>query len=97
MTARAAAFGMILLYHQRTRLSEMEELTLGEGDGEGDGLGIVGYEQHGCAAIVAELAYLAEHLAAAAGVEVAGRLVSEDEIWIGREGLCDHDSLALAL
>src|SRR5207342_3077021 len=29
MAQRAAAFGMILAYHQRTRLSEMEELTLG--------------------------------------------------------------------
>ena len=29
LARRAAAFGMIIVYHQRTRLSEMEELTLG--------------------------------------------------------------------
>jgi len=29
IAARAAAFGMVLLYHQRTRLSDSDELTLG--------------------------------------------------------------------
>ena len=57
---------------------------------------VVGGEQHRGAVLVADLAQQLQHFAAALRVEVAGGLVGEHELGLGRERPRDHHALALA-
>ena len=56
---------------------------------------VVGDHRDGLAVIAARRGEQAEHLAAAARIEVAGRLVGEDEVGRGRERAGDRDALLL--
>jgi hypothetical protein len=59
-------------------------------------LGVVGHEQQRLAALESEAAKQSEHLKGTHRVEVAGRLVAEDELRVVRQRSRDGDALLFA-
>jgi hypothetical protein len=58
--------------------------------------GIVGHDQERGAEVSVETAHELEHVARRLGVEIAGRLVGQNERRAARERACDRDALLLA-
>ena len=77
----------------------VDDLPVGEEDhpvGVGGGVGVVGDHDDGLAELAHRVAQETEHLGAGAGVEVAGRLVGEDDLGPGDQGPGAGDPLLLA-
>jgi hypothetical protein len=93
------------LFHQldhvvrRAGRAVLDELAVAERDqavGVGGGDGVVGDHDHRLAELVYRAPQQLEHVGAGPGVEVAGRLVGEDDGRFGDEGTGDGDALLLA-